>query len=208
MDSTEELSVLVGRYARSLADYAPEYGFLLESARERDRIGSKLEARARPLCVCARSSGARTEIAGTKCAELVSRSMSDWRSNSFLLTRPTGGMFAVVFCCVFFMFSKSFFFLFESRTSSGLSSSVLESPGAANEVAQQQGCSSCSSCSFCRSSFHHAPEISGSGFCWIWLFLYTRNSEPFRRKRWIRLLSNKKSIRRRKGRKEGRKEWF
>jgi hypothetical protein len=104
------------------------------------------------------------------------------------------------------MFSKSFFFLFESRTSSGLSSSVLESPGAANEVAQQQGCSSCSSCSFCRSSFHHAPEISGSGFCWIWIFLYTRNSEPFRRKRWIRLLSNKKSIRRRKGRKEGRKE--
>ncbi len=208
MDSTEELSVLVGRYAWSLADYAPESGFLLESARERETESVQSWKQELVLCVCARSSGARTEIAGTKCAELVSRSMSDWRSNSFLLTRPTRGMFAVVFFCVFFMFSKSFFFLFESRTSSGLSSSVLEFPGAADEVAQQQGCSSCSSSSFCRSSFHHAPEISGSGFCWIWIFLYTSNSEPFRRKRWIRLLSNKKSIRRRKGRKEGRKEWF
>jgi hypothetical protein len=60
MDSKEELSGLVGRHAWSLADYAAESGLLLdlESARERGRIGSKLEAKS-SSSVCARARVAR-----------------------------------------------------------------------------------------------------------------------------------------------------
>jgi hypothetical protein len=103
MDSKQELSVLVGGHAWSLADYAPESALLLdlESARERQnrfKAGSKELV----LCVCARSSGARTKIAATKCAELLVALNERLTIQLFLLTRPTGGMFAVVFCCVLF----------------------------------------------------------------------------------------------------------
>ncbi len=165
----------MGRLPWSLADYAPESGLLLdlESARERDRIGSKLEARARPLCVRALEWRADGDCSDNVCRVGVALN-ERLTIQLFLLTRPTGGMFAVVFCCVFLLVSIVFFFLFESRASSGFSSSVLVFPGAAAEVAQQQGCSSCSSSSSCcHSSFHHAPEISGSGFCWIWIFFCT-----------------------------------
>jgi hypothetical protein len=145
MDSTEELSVLVGRYAWSLADYALESCLLLESARERETESvqswkQELVLRARPVCVRALEWRADGDCSDEVCR--VGVALNERLTIQLFLTRPTGGMFAVVFCCAFFMFSKSFFFLFESQTSSGLSSSVLEFPGAADEVAQQQGCSS------------------------------------------------------------------
>lgn len=68
MDSKEELSVLVGRHAWSLADYAPESALLLDLESAESVQSWKQEL---VLCVCARSSGARTKIAATKCAELL-----------------------------------------------------------------------------------------------------------------------------------------
>jgi hypothetical protein len=108
MDSKEELSVLVGCYAWSRADYAPESAFLSGSGigeRETESVQSWKQELV--LCVCARSSGARTEIAATKCAEMLSRSIQ-----LFLLTKLTGGIclllsFVVSFLMVSRVFSSS-----------------------------------------------------------------------------------------------------